>query len=347
MADEKPPEGTPAPDAAPAFDKAAYDAGLAALLKRDATEPPAAEETPPKPEGEAKPEDKAEDAAEDETDDDVAPEDKDPKVAEESLRKLQKEKRTFEAYKATVLEKERAVVAREERVAGGERELVGFLKQLQVDPVGALVGNKLLTDDQLDYAARQLMLLSPSGLKDPRSRAEAERLRTEMKRDVEAREARAEIENIRKEREAEKAQAKADRELNTYVTQLDASLPTYKAKTPLLAKAMEKDASATKRELYSVATELATANGGRLVEPGKVLLAWEKQVREQLARLGFSLPEAAPAGQSKAKTPTAAKKQGHEQNGKGAPPAQEQAGDPEIAKSDDEYRAELRRRLKQ
>lgn len=346
MADEKPPEGTPAPDAAPAFDKAAYDAGLAALLKRDATEPPAAEETPPKPEGEADPDAKPEDAPEDDAEDGDA-EDKDPKVAEESLRKLQKEKRTFEAYKAQVLEKERAVVAREERIASGERELVGFLKQLQVDPVGALVGNKLLTDDQLDYAARQLMLLSPSGLKDPRSRAEAERLRTEMKRDVEAREARAEIENIRKEREAEKAQAQADRELNTYVTQIDASLPTYKAKTPLLVKAMEKDASATKRELYSVATELATANGGRLVEPGKVLLAWEKQVREQIARLGFSLPEAAPAGQSKAKTPTAAKKQGHEQNGKGAPPAQEQAGDPEIAKSDDEYRAELRRRLKQ
>jgi hypothetical protein len=349
MADEKPPEGTPAPDAAPAFDKAAYDAGLQALLRGEAGDEPAAEEKPPKPEGEADADAEAKpdaELAEDDEAESEGDEDKEPKVAEEALRKLQKEKRTFETYKAKVLEQERAVVAREQRVGQGERELVGFLNDFKVDPVHALVSNGLLTDEQLSYAARQMMLLSPEGLKDPRSRAEAERLRADMKRDLETRRVNAELENLRKEREAEKAQAQADRELNNYVTQIDASLPTYKAKTPLLAKAMEKDASATKRELYSVATELATANGGRFVEPGKVLLAWEKQQRELIARLGFSQPETPPAGQSKAKPPTAAKKQGHEQNGKGAPPASEPAEDPDIAKSPEEFQAELRRRLK-
>lgn len=345
MADEKPPEGTATPASDPAAEDAAYKEGLSKLLAGEATEdPPAAAEAPPKADAEAEDDDQAEETPEAKDDEDAEDDvdDADPKVATEALRKLQKEKRTFEAHKSKVLELEQNVKERESKVARVEASWNAFGAELDRNPVETLLKHNMIPEADYKFWAQQFHLLSPEGLKDPRSRPEAERLRRERERERASDTALRRVEKLEQERAAEKAAAAQDREVQHYVTQLDASLPTYKAKTPLLAKAMEKDAAATKRELVSVAVELATANGDRLVAPGQVLLAWERQQRERMARLGLSVPEPAAAVPSKAKTPTAAKSQGQPPKKKDAPDAEEPA---EV--SDEEYRAELRRRLKQ
>lgn len=349
MATEIPAEGTPASAPDPAAEKAAYDEGLKKLLAGETTEEPPAEEVPPKPEGEAEDEPEAEaddDHVEDEETADEEEEDGDPKIAEEALRKLQKEKRTFEKHKSEVLAHERTVKEREQRVDKGERELTGFISELKASPVETLLKNDMIPEADFQFWARQFHLLSPEGLKDPRSRPEAERLRRERSQNSESRVALARVEKLEQERVAEKAQLQADRELNDYVTRIDSSMAAYKAKTPLLAKAMEKDASATKRELYLVASELAKANHDQFVEPGKVFLAWEKQQRERIARLGLSVPATTPAVPAKAKPTTAAKPQGQVKPTKGAPAAKEPADDDPPLEGD-AYFAELRRRLKQ
>lgn len=342
MADEKPPEGTATPASDPAAEEAAYQEGLTKRLSGEVSDDPPVEETAkpdaPAKEPEAK-DDEEEPADVEDAEDDV--EDADPKVATEALRKLQKEKRTFEAHKLKVLEQERAVIARVEKVEKAEGELRQLVREIDHNPVEALLKHGFIAEADLQFWARQFHLLSPEGMKDPRSKPEAERLRRERERERSSDIALRRVEKLEQERAAEKAAAQQEREVNAYMTQLDASVPTYKAKTPLLTKAMETDASATKRELVAVAVELATANGDRLVEPGKVLLAWEKQQRERIARLGLSIPDAA-AAPSKAKTPTAAKSQGQPPKKKDAPDAEESA---EL--SEEEYRAELRRRLKQ
>jgi hypothetical protein len=346
MADT-PTEGTPAPDTS-AADEATYKAGLRAIAEgRDpdapAEEPekkPAAEE--PKadadgnedaPESEVAEDEKPEADADEETDE--------PKVDKAALAQLAKEKRSLERLKVDVLDKERQVVEREQKVARGEAQLTAAFREFTANPVEMALKHNLIPEADFKFYAQQFLLLSPEGLKDPRSKPEAERLRRERERDTENRRALAEVEKLRKEREEEKAAAAGEKQLNEYIARIDTSVPAYKAKTPLLAKAMEKDAGATRRELFQVAYELAQANAGEFVEPGRVLLAWEKQQRERIARLGLTAPTAAPAAPTaKAKTPNAAKSQGQK------PPAAQAADDPDIATSDEEYQAGLRARLK-
>jgi hypothetical protein len=355
MPTEIPAEGTPTP-AKGVEDAAAYHAGLNALLRGEVETPEDPPPGDPKKDGDPAPgaTDEEPDAGDDDPEEPDAPteeegegdEDEEP-VDKDELRKRAKERRTFETYKAGVLEKERTVEAREQKVAKGEKELMSFFDELNSSGIEALLNHQLIPQDRMAAYSRQLFLLSPEGLKDPRSRPEAERLRAEMARDAQTRQANARVEKLEKEREAEKAQAQADREATNYVAQIDASLVPYKAKTPLLAKAMETDARETKRELLSIASELAAANGDRFVEPGKVLLAWEKRQRGLIARLGLSPGEQPPATQNKAKTKTAAKKQGQGKNGTSAPAAEEPAEEKVPEAGSPEYYAELRRRLNQ
>lgn len=344
MATENPADSTPASDAA--SDEASYKAGLAALLSGDAPptdEPPPADKAEDAPvEEDAAEEPEAEDepeADEDDDSDEESEDEDDPKVDKDALRKLQKEKRSFEAHKTKVLELERQVATREKQAETREREITDFIGRLRTDPFTTLIEAKLLSEEDISFAARQLYLMSPEAAKDPRSKAEAERLRRERERDMKAERAEREVERLRREREEERAQQAEERKLQDYTSRIDSTTQVFKAKTPLLTKALEKDATATKRELYQIAYELATANGGQLAEPGKVVLAWEKQQRERIARLGLEAPAAV---QSKAKTPTAAKSQGQPPKKKEPAPEAE-----EPALSEEEYRAELRRRLKQ
>lgn len=352
-----PADGTPAPADAP-LDDAAYKAGLTAMLRGEqpaaaaaavaAGEDKPAEEKPPAEAAKDETEDEVvEEGGDDQVEDEDDGETEDEPVDKDALRKLQKEKRTFETYKAGVLAHERAVKEREQWVEKGERELKGFFAELNANAVDALLRHKFIGEEDFKFYAQQFHLLSPEGLKDPRSRPEAERLRKERDRDASARAAEARVAKLEQERAAEKERAEEDRAANDYVARIDSSMPVFKAKTPLLATAMKADPASTKRELYLVAHELATANGGQFADPGKVLLTWEKRQRALIARLGLSTPAAAPATQTKAKPQTAAKQQGQGQKGKdGAPAAEEPEADPDVAKSDDEYRAELRKRLR-
>ncbi len=356
MPTETPAEGTAAPAPAPApDDNTAYMAGLNARLRgevTDETEPPKDNDEKPaaKPGDDedgaaADDEDKPDKAAADEDEDDDQAEDE--KVDKDALRKLSKERRTFNTFKTEVLALERSVKERAQALEAREQQVIDFASTVQVNPVGTFLSKGLLGQVEIDHWAKQFYLYSTDGQKDPRAKGEAERLQREHARDIENRRALERVDKLERERAQEKAQAENDKQLNSYVARIESSIAPLKAKTPLLAKAMETDPAVTKRELYAVAYELASANNGQYADPTKVVLTWEKQQRARLVRLGLSPPAAAPAtstSTNKAKSPTAAKNQGQGPTKKDG--AAEPEKDPDIAASDEEFRAELARRLK-
>lgn len=102
---------------------------------------------------------------------------------------------------------------------------------------------------------------------------------------------------------------------------------------------MTNDAVETERELYAISLkETERANNGEFAKPEAVIAIWEKNERARLKRLGYSVTE--PDTKNKEKTPNAAKKQGQSTANKTDSKAKEQA---EV--SEEEYHAELRRRL--
>jgi hypothetical protein len=347
-------EGTAASASDP---ETAYMEGLNARLRGEAKDddeaPPADEDKKDEPVEEAAEDDDADaDAAEDES------EDKEPEAAEEdadededevdkdALRKLQKEKRSFERVKTEVLALERDVKEREQRVGKAEAGWKAFLSEFDVRPVETLLESGRLDQAAIDYLARQLFLHTTDAKKDPRSKVEAERLQRERARDREARMANERVSRLEREREEERAAAQGERDLKNYVSNIDTSIETYRAKTPLLTKALAKDPAETKREVYAVAYELAQANNGQFVEPGKALLTWEKRERARLERLGFTAQAAAPPSgtqDKKAKSKTAAKSQGQGDTKKTDATAD---SDDEPVLEGEAYMAELRRRLK-
>lgn len=350
-------EGTPTSAAPPAFDEKAFKAGLDARLRGEA---PADEAPPADTDEQPAKEDAAAAAVDEDTPADDAPEDGDGEgeggegeggeddddpVDKEALRKLQKERRSFDKVKAETFALQRTVTQRAQVIERAEGELKQFVGELNTKPVQTLLKHGLIPDEDLAYWARQFHLLSPEGLKDPRSRPEAERLQRERERDRDAARSAARVAKLEEERAAEKAQLELDRNTNAYVARIEQSVPALKAKTPLLQKAMAADAGETKREIYSIAYELAQANGGQFVDPAKVLVAWEKRQSALLKRLGLATAPAPAAAPSKEKTPTAAKNQGQSQKKEGAPAAKEPAKDPDIASSEEEFQAGLRARL--
>lgn len=351
-------EGTPTSVTPPTFDEKAFKAGLDARLRGEV---PADEAAPAdedkKPEDEKKddaaPEDEADDQGDEKADAEVAEDEdaegdgeEDGEVDKEALRKLQKERRSFEKVKTEVFARDRAVTQREQVIGRAEGELKSFVTELKSKPVQTLLKHDFIAEEDLAYWARQFHLLSPEGLKDPRARPEAERLQRERERDRETARAAARVAKLEEDRATEKAQLELDKQTNAYVARIEQSVPAFKAKTPLLQKAMAADAAETKREIYALAYELAQANGGQFVEPGKVVLAWERRYGALIKRLGLAPASTPPAATpSKAKPPTAAKNQGQSQKKEGAPAATETAEDPDIAKSEAEFQAGLKARL--
>lgn len=348
-------EGTaaPAPDS-----ETAYMDGLTARLRGEVSDdevetPPAKDKAPPKDEpdddadepeadddADEKPDAEPEDGEEDKDED---ADDDDDQVNKDGLRRLQKEKRSFEKVKTEVLQLERTVKEREQQVEQARSEIKAFFTAFNARPVETMLERNMLDQESIDYLARQLFLHTTEAKKDPRSKHEAERLQRDREQRMEARRANERVEKLERELEAKKFTEQEERKLNTYVSSLDTSFETYKAKTPLLTKAMAKDPASTKRELYAVAYELATANNGQFAEPGKVLLAWEKQQRARLERLGLSAPAAEPSGNSdnRAKSKTAAKSQGQSAKKK-----EDEVVDDDPVLEGEAYLAELAKRLK-
>jgi len=342
--DEKPEDTPTAPS--PADEQAAYEAGLRALLEgggqEEATEEKPADAEPEATDEAAPEDDEEEDDELEEGDDAEGDDEKAPKVAEGALRKLQKEKRTFERHKSAVLEHERTVNDREAKFAERTGQFDSFVSRLAVDPIETLIAHNYLNQADLDYFAKMAFLRSSDGLKDPRSKGEAERMRRERARDIENKRAMGEVEKIKAERAAEKTAQEEERTLNEYTSRIKATVSVFKAKTPLLTTSMANDPVATERELWQVAYELGKASG-QFAEPGKVILAWERQERARLERRGYAKPSMN-AVQEQAKTKTAVKSQGQKAATKSATAAAEPA---EEILEGDAYHAELRKRLKQ
>lgn len=358
-----------AADAAQATAGDTYQSDFSAMMKEmrgeAAQAPPAKKaEIPPAKEEDAEEEGDVEEPGEDEDaaepdaeEDDAAEgedaeeekEEEDPKgTYSKNLRALQKKEEAFEKHKATVLAKERDLTARERAYTDRSGKLEDLIQAMLVDPVGTLEREGRLSEEDKQHWAKQFHYTSGEAAKDPRSRAEAERLvRERQHRDL-LKKQQERLDAMEKERAEERAKAAQTAELNNYVTKLDTTVGQYRAKTPLLEQALSKNAEKTTRELRQIAHDLSVAQN-EWAEPKAVVTEWVKRRKELLAELGIAEPAAtATSTTNKAKSKSAVEKKGPgtEPTKKGsssaAPPANE-TPEQRAAREEREYRKELRR----
>lgn len=355
MADEKP--AAVVDEAAKA--EAVYRSTLAKMVNEgeETTEP---EKKPPsekedEKEGEDKPADTSTDEEGDKkeeeepstSDDEEGGEegDKEAEAPEEqskyskAFRKLQQQEAQLQAFKTQIVTKERELQQREHQAQQAEEELRTFIRDLKVDPFEVLFRNGLINEDEAEHLAKQLYYRSRAAAADPKSRAEAERLRREQAMRMESLETKRAIARLQQEREAEKAQLASDRQLDGYVSRLEATIDAYKSKTPLLAKAWEKDPARTREQIYSLVKKLG-APTGEFPEPGAAVLEWLKERKRVLALHGYAEP-APVATDNKDKSKTAVEKKGPS-NGKTTQSSKAPTTDEEKEAA---YQKELRARL--
>ena len=347
MADEKP-AGTPAPEAdkAKAVEvDAEYQKQLSRLMKGDEEETPP-EEPEKKEEGE--PEEKKEEDEEEpekkEDEPDKETEEEEPTDPEKekgkyskAFRELQKRESSIQAMKTEVLQREQTVYKAYQEVERRENELTDFLKQLRIDPYDTLIRAGLLNEEAAEYASKQLYYRSKAAQADPKNKAEADRLQREYRLQLEAQETRREVDNMKRQQEHEKQQAQMLQARDAYSARLEYTIEQYKSKTPLLAKALEKQPQRTLKELYEVAAELSAAKQ-QFADPALVVLAWAKARKQLLADYGVA--EAPVATIEKEKSKTAAEKKGPS-NGKSSKPAVQDS----TQLTDEETERQYRKRL--
>lgn len=331
MADEKVPQGTPAPDSAE------YQAEVARLMKGDAE---AAKPDEPKPDEPEEPKGEEEEKPEgEEAEDEEEGEEKPPDKYTAALRKLQKEESRLQDLKATILQRDREITQREQKAQKDEQEIASFIKAIRVDPFQTLLKAGILTEDDAEYISKQLYYHSKTASVDPKNKAEADRIRREREFRLEAEENRHRIARLEKEREDERAQATQKQNLDAYVSKIDAAVEAQKSKHSLLAKALEKNPARTKQELFKIANDLSYAKQA-YADPGLVILAWVKERKAFLAELGVNEPVKKQPETDKSKNPD---KPRGTPDGK---PASKlgQYGTPEFDQA--AYDAELRRHLR-
>lgn len=300
MADEKAPQGSPAPDSPE------YKAELAKLIKGDVEamgikvdDPEKKPEEPETPDGEEKEEPEGEEV---EGEEDEDGEKKAPDKYSAALRKLQKEESRLQDLKSTVLQKEREIVQREQQASKTEQELAAFIKQVRLDPFTTLLNAGILNQDDAEYISKQLYYNSKTAAADPKNKAEADRIRREREARLEAEQTRAEVAALKRERDEERAKAEQKQNLDVYVGKIDAAVESQKTKHPLLAKALEKNAARTRSELFKIANDLSYAKQA-YADPGLVILAWVKERKAFLAELGVAEPVKKQPEQDKSKKP--------------------------------------------
>lgn len=337
MADEKAPQGTPAPDSPE------YKAELDRLVKGEAEAmgikvPDAEEKKPDEPDAV---EGEEEEKPEGEEGDEEEGEEKPPDKYSAALRKLQKEESRLQDLKNTVLQREREITQREQKAQKDEAEIAGFIKQLRVDPFQTLLRAGIITEDDAEYISKQLYYHSKTASADPKNKAEADRLRRDREYRLEAEENRQRIARLEKEREEERQQVAQKQNLDAYVGKIDAAVESQKSKHPLLAKALEKNTARTRAELFKIANDLSYAKQA-YADPGLVILAWVKERKAFLAELGVNEPQKTAPAPEQAKSKNAAEKRGTP-DGKTASKTLGQYGTPEFDQA--AYDAELKRRL--
>lgn len=316
MADEKAPEGA-------AASEDAYQKELAAMVKgaADEAEPKPDDKEPKEPE---KKEETSEETDEADADDDPDSDGNDEEEGKEkpekdegkyskAFRKLQKEEAQLQAFKATVLEERKANEKLRAELTSQERELAAFVKAIQLDPFETLFQARLLTEEQAEYISKQLYYRSKAAQADPKNREIADRLRREEAIRIEAQETKNRLARFEQEREEERRQAEQKQQLEAYSQKFESTLTTYKTKTPLLAKALEKSPARTMQELYAIANDMSAAKKS-YADPIAVIFEWNKRRKELLADYGIgtspSKPAAAPAASNKPNPPSAVEKKG-------------------------------------
>lgn len=341
-------------DAAPAVDEtakaeAAYKAELAERVKRDAQDMGISteEKKPEEPSKEEPKEPEAEESEKDDSDDPdndpdyAAPDEDEEKPKDEkyskALRRLQKQESELQQFKAQVLQQERDLKTRVEKQTHAEAELGQFIRSLQLDPYGTLMKAGLLTEDDAEYASKQLYFHSKAAAADPKSKAEADRLRREREVLLEAQKARREVEAIRREREEENKKAQQERATNEYIAKIDTAVEAQKSKHPLLVKALEKNPTRTRKELLQFANDLSYSKK-EYADPSLVILAWVKHRKELLSDYGLVEPV---AKSNQAKSTSAVEKKG-QTNGQQTKQQKAQLTDEEKEAA---FQKELRERL--
>lgn len=340
-------EATPAaPDAA----EAAYKAQLAEMVKLSAegmgisTEEKKPEEPEKKPDEEKPEEAPGDDSKETEESDDEkdteGDDESEPKGDEKytkALRRIQREEAKLLELKNQVLGRQKEFEQREQAIRKQEGEIVDFIKQLKASPWDTLLKYKLISESDAEYASKQLFYRSPEALKNPASKAEAERLQRERQLQLEAEETRQRLQRMEEERQRERQEMQQKQALDTYVSKLDTAAQEFKSKSSLLAKALEKNPTRTRQELFRIANDLSYAKQ-EFADPGLVLRVWEKDRKAFLAEMGISEPVKAPAQKDQSKKPA---------ENRGTPQKQQNGSNAQLTdeQKEAEYQKELRARL--
>jgi len=210
-----------------------------------------------------------------------------------------------------------------------------IIQELRAKPHITLLKHGLITEQELEYASKQLWYMSPAAQADPKTRAEAERLMREQALLLESQKTRQEVENLKRQQEYERQQAQLLQAREVYSTKLEATVEQYKQKTPLLAKALEKNPQRTLQEIYEKAAELSAAKKA-FADPALVILAWTKARKQLLGDYGVAEPVAT---KEQEKSKTAAKEKGPT-NGKSKTAAQDSS-----QLTDEEKDAKYRKQL--
>lgn len=325
-------KGTPAPEASDT-----YAAELDAFMKSGSAEPDtkpadeavedtdaetheaedldADEEVEAAADGEEDAEADADDDAEEDLDADESKEDEQDIKYSAALNKVQKERRSFDAYKkaenAKLDQRANELKAAETQLKTYQAQFQKFARDIQADPVRVLAEENLINEDNGAYIAKQLWLAYGPDSKDPKlapgAKAEADRLRRERQAQVEAKSVRDELEQFRREQDQARKEAQTQAALNNYLASIDQAVTATKAKSQLLTQALEKSATKTKQELQAIAEELSVAQN-ELAAPETVIKEWIKRRKVLMSELGVTPPVAKP----KAKSQPAAKKQGQQ-----------------------------------
>lgn len=331
------PDEKPVADATEASDRA-YRAELEERVKKSAEDMGISTEEKPEEPAKDDPEAPAEETEEVEGEGEGEDEKKpaDEKYSK-ALRKIQKQEAELQQFKSQVIAQERDVKQREQKVQQNEQELGQFIRQLQLDPFITLMKAGLMSEDDAEYASKQLYFQSKAAASDPKNKQEAERLRRERQLALESQQTRQEIDKLKREREQERQEAQQRQNTDAYVARIDATIEAQKVKAPLLAKALEKHPAETRQELLRIANDLSYAKQA-YADPQLVILAWVKERKRILASMGINEP-AAKSTSEQAKSKPAAEKKGTPNGANGSSQAQADLD------ADKAFKAELKARL--
>lgn len=287
-------------------------AAIAALEKMpgagDAGAAAAKPEAKVEPKVDAKPETKVEDPDDDKADekpdaDDKADEDADPDVDAakadkadddkdkpdaETQRRLDKvlraEKRSRDALTAKETEMraelDRAkqdVAQRESKVKETTSRIESAAKRAKTDPAGLLKAFGV-TDDELEYAARQIYAQSPAAMKKPENREAAERMQRERERETEQSATAKRIEDLEQMIKTRDAEAEGRKAFEAF---MDKTTKAIGDEAPVVATMLGKNVSKVRDKLAALAYEMLQRDG-EAPDPVDVVAELEKRERADL-----------------------------------------------------------------